>query len=417
MMQRNLQEIAVQKKKRTSNESGLSSPNSKNRERKRHAGGDEEGEWEDEIEDKGQLSIRRKTSQELGPQNMASEDDQGLSAYTDDSSTIRTGGHVALGNRESDQLTECPLVATIDGDIEQLSPERRKTCPRVNLTPALTDWADNPVVAPGWKSPRGLQATANHTTIAPKGNQQSAARARGREPGMLNCYYTNATSLNHAKLCELSTFLVQSEPTPNILMITETWFDNCSITNISNYTMYRRDRDGRGGGVLIYVKNCLLSADVTMRNAQTGQTDMVWCEVKTRSEWILIGCIYRPPNSELNPVLSILEEVGVLMTSGEYTGVIVAGDFNLREIHWSADGPVRDVDEEEGTLGSSFIDCLFDQFLWQNVYFLTFRWDNDTDPTSVLDLVITESPDRVHLIEPGPELGFTPRGRGHLAMT
>ena len=55
-------------------------------------------------------------------------------------------------------------------------------------------------------------------------------------------------------------------------------------------------------------------------------------------------------------------------------------------------------------------------FLAQNVYFKTFQQDSTT-LTNLLDLVITESKERVYKMKPGPVLGVSEQGQGHLCLT
>ena len=69
----------------------------------------------------------------------------------------------------------------------------------------------------------------------------------------LKCWYTNATSLNAEKLDELRVICADKEP--DIIFITETWYDSLSIIHIKRYECFRKDRGDRtGGGVCIYAK-------------------------------------------------------------------------------------------------------------------------------------------------------------------
>ena len=60
--------------------------------------------------------------------------------------------------------------------------------------------------------------------------------------------------------------------------------------------MYRRDRGTRGGGVLAYVTEDIIS----MRRHDLEVTDIeaLWIEVRMRRKRILICNIYRPPNAQ-----------------------------------------------------------------------------------------------------------------------
>ncbi len=67
-------------------------------------------------------------------------------------------------------------------------------------------------------------------------------------------WYTNATSLNN-KINELRLQIEIFEP--DVICVTETWFKAESDVNINNYNIYRTDRKTHGGGVCIYVKQCI----------------------------------------------------------------------------------------------------------------------------------------------------------------
>ena len=50
---------------------------------------------------------------------------------------------------------------------------------------------------------------------------------------------------------------------PDLIGISETWFNEFSTRSIDGYKNFSRDRNsGAGGGVIIYVKDSLLSYEV-----------------------------------------------------------------------------------------------------------------------------------------------------------
>jgi len=69
---------------------------------------------------------------------------------------------------------------------------------------------------------------------------------------------------------------------PDITAISESW-TNDSISdielNLTGYTLFRKDRglDIKGGGVLLYVKDCLNASEVKFKSDFPEQ---VWCKVK-----------------------------------------------------------------------------------------------------------------------------------------
>jgi hypothetical protein len=103
--------------------------------------------------------------------------------------------------------------------------------------------------------------------IAP-GPSQKKVRASSliasQDSGVLNCYYTNACSLNK-KLLELQSTVDSFGY--DILFLSETWYDEKSVTFVKNYKIFSKNRPkesgkSRGGGVAIYVKDELMKFSI-----------------------------------------------------------------------------------------------------------------------------------------------------------
>ncbi|RNA35743.1 RNA-directed DNA polymerase from mobile element jockey-like [Brachionus plicatilis] len=80
-----------------------------------------------------------------------------------------------------------------------------------------------------------------------------------------------------------------------------------------------------------------------------------------------------------------------------------------RELTWNESLKPDILTETEAS--DCFLDCLTECFLVQNVFFKTFQHD-ETRLTNLLDLVITESKERIYELKPGPILGG--QDHGHL---
>ena len=79
----------------------------------------------------------------------------------------------------------------------------------------------------------------------------------------------------------------------DIVAITETWLSDHIYTNEiihSGYTVIRKDRDGRGGGVLLALKDCFKFTQLPSPN----ELEIISAEVGSS---FTICLIYRPPNS------------------------------------------------------------------------------------------------------------------------
>ena len=67
--------------------------------------------------------------------------------------------------------------------------------------------------------------------------------------------------------------------------------------------------------------------------------EQVWCEVMVCHERILIGCIYCPYSFADNiEMLNSLNRIDHLMAKGNYTGLLLTGDFNNSFTGWNEYG-------------------------------------------------------------------------------
>lgn len=120
---------------------------------------------------------------------------------------------------------------------------------------------------------------------------------------------------------------------PHIVTVTETWLhpdirDNELLP--PGYKIMRNDRESRGGGVAIIVKE-----DVECIRLQGIQNhESVWCNVMIDNALVLLGAIYRAPNkpaSYLQNIKSYLDE-----QKPRNGRIILSGDFNLPGIDWES---------------------------------------------------------------------------------
>ena len=246
-------------------------------------------------------------------------------------------------------------------------------------------------------------------------NQNSPLVVQNNVPH-LRCLYTNATSLNQSKLSELAT--ISESENIHILFITETWFTSESVVNLPNFNVFRSDRASHGGGVGIYINN---KFSVNELNCMTNShSEQLWLCVETNKESTIIGCIYRPPDSNLERSVSdasvkeIHSNISLakkLIDNKKYGGLMIAGDFNFPSIKWYGD--YAEVLSSESSYASLFYDMLNNESLTQNVSFPTFLKSNG-DLENTLDLIISDTPERVSSLEHHPPLGDS--NQGHLIL-
>ena len=245
----------------------------------------------------------------------------------------------------------------------------------------------------------------NFSNKAGNGNESGDVRvSRVGDVNYLNCLFTNATSLNN-KLHELEA-RISSLLRPHLVLIAETWFGSQSAPGIQGYSLYRKDRPTRGGGVAIYVRSELVVVEVVDDALCSDGVEQVWCGVSVGKDRILVGCIYRPPGSNANcekALLDSLQSAKKFVDSKIYDSVLIAGDFNLPDIFWSPEGFGSASNSE--SFESRFLTTLDDCFMSQCISEPTFHRGTNGSYGSVLDLIITDAEDRIRDIEILPPLG------------
>lgn len=114
---------------------------------------------------------------------------------------------------------------------------------------------------------------------------------------------------------------------PAFIAITETHLSSDVLSSeiTTDYTLFRRDRGSRGGGVAIGVKNSLL---VNVTNSYVDPNiELVAVDVTISCHSFTLACFYRPPNiSSLPPLFDWLE-------SASSANIIIAGDFNIPDLY------------------------------------------------------------------------------------
>ena len=138
----------------------------------------------------------------------------------------------------------------------------------------------------------------------------------------LHFIHINARSL---KILELG--LLAQKTGASIIAVTETWYDN-SILNaevvLPGYNLVRKDRDMKGGGVCIYIKDTLPFNPLT--DLTNDNIEGVWIEIMLKkTKPIIVGCVYRPPKQP--DFLDQFERTLNLIPADKE--VIILGDLNI----------------------------------------------------------------------------------------
>jgi hypothetical protein len=203
--------------------------------------------------------------------------------------------------------------------------------------------------------------------------------------------YTNTQSLQ-GKLNELEAVLTDLKP--DIVLLSETWCNTGTVDaflNIDGYTFQtdlRLDRhdtaNGIGGGLAVYTVNNL---DIVACDRAIDFNQYCKFKLELKCETLYFYLVYRPPTGGNTSKDGISE----IFRNAEKNSVII-GDFNLPDIDWI-----------NGTAGSRSSGTVLEEAvsagLVQMVDFPTHTRGN------ILDLVLTNMPDRVDNVKQEGRLG------------
>ena len=152
----------------------------------------------------------------------------------------------------------------------------------------------------------------------------------------INCYYTNAQSINN----KLNEFKLNVDTLkPKIIGITESW---CSeegtlegAITLSDYEIFRDDREeGRGGGVLLYIHSSLRPKKLKELDEHRFENS-AWSLIDLGGgDSLLVGLCYHSPNSSAENSELLLDLLNSVRSQGGFTHLLIMGDFNFPKIKW-----------------------------------------------------------------------------------
>ena len=94
--------------------------------------------------------------------------------------------------------------------------------------------------------------------------------------------------------------------------------------SIKGFCLFRNDRDRNGGGVALYINENLSPCMINDNTCISSES--VWVKVKVKYGYIIIGSIYRPPNSPVSYHDYIINDLDFI-SSFNYE-LIIMGDLN-----------------------------------------------------------------------------------------
>lgn len=116
----------------------------------------------------------------------------------------------------------------------------------------------------------------------------------------------------------------------DVFAVSETWLNHAiddEVVRINGFNFIRKDREaGRGGGVLVYIRNCFDFSEIDYIDAQ--YSEQIWIELRINRIKYSFGVLYRPPNGDITKFLEEYEE-NLCKILLNYKYMISTGDFNI----------------------------------------------------------------------------------------
>ena len=212
--------------------------------------------------------------------------------------------------------------------------------------------------------------------------------------GKLTVYYTNADTLSN-KMDFLMDEVERLKP--HIIAITEVKPKNYryelqpSELNISGYELHQNLNEN-GRGICLYI-NKKLNASETNIETYNSQ-ECLWVEIKeNEDETLIVGCVYRSPNSDEVNNTNINKMIQNLNPTKK---ILMMGDFNYPEIDWKDTDNIHAWEPK----AECFLESTRDAYLFQHVQEPTRHRANQKK--NLLDLVFTtdDSVENVNLETP-----------------
>ena len=147
----------------------------------------------------------------------------------------------------------------------------------------------------------------------------------------LKCVHQNIRNLLN-KLDEIRYIINTLKSRIHLILFTETWLNSSVLdeeVSIPGYTIFRKDRGSKGGGVIVYVRDNL--SVIRRSDLERPDVEGLWLEITLpKSRSFLFGTFYRSPSSSkhtspnfINFFSDTIESLSV-----ENKEVLVLGDFN-----------------------------------------------------------------------------------------
>lgn len=99
----------------------------------------------------------------------------------------------------------------------------------------------------------------------------------------------------------------------DVMCVTETWVDASHFNvagkiEIPGFNLFLKNRQGRGGGVGIYIRDCFDGSVVFQDFGPIDDIEYLFVKLKIGRDYYLIGVIYRPPRANLSNCVERMDD-------------------------------------------------------------------------------------------------------------
>ena len=170
----------------------------------------------------------------------------------------------------------------------------------------------------------------------------------------------------------------------DVIALTETHLDSTvsdSEIQIDGYSIFSKDRNRNGSGVLIYAKNELFP--VQLMKLDISHMESLFIKIQMHNKTSIVGVCYRPPNQNATEIDDFISGLSSQLTNAvslhaEGTPVFLMGDLNDRCTNWESD-------HSDSELKLKLRELVDEHNMQQLI-------DKPTRGSNILDLFITNSP-------------------------
>jgi hypothetical protein len=231
-------------------------------------------------------------------------------------------------------------------------------------------------------------------TSSPKQSNCRSKKDQNTKPDAIKVMLVNCRSLKSERKQHDFLDLVKTHQ-PDVIFGQESHIDgsfSSSEVFPTGYTISRKDRNVRGGGVFVAITDQLVS---TTEYSFDSKCEIIWCKISiVGSKPLYIASFYRPTNDNPVPLTELNASLNKLSQNGSLPNIILGGDFNLPSIEWS-NHVVKPNPQYGYRVNRLLLDTIEEHGLHQHVH----------EPTcldNILDLLFTTNPDLVEKVNVFP---------------